>query len=118
MDFPRKKRKKNRFAAEKPHGKWISRGKNARKIYFPRKNRTENGVERASPVSVGLKVEVDVDGGLQILDALHGQLEVVLGHGGLGLGQLQLLLQLALLGVGLRLLLLRRGVVLAEFTEL
>jgi len=71
-----------------------------------------------SPVRVGFRIEIDCDGGLEVLDALHGELQVVLGQHGLGLRQLELLLKLVLLGVGLCLLLLGGRVVLAEVSEL
>ena len=90
---------------------------------FLRVNRDKQGGKKIEflnvPVKwIGFRIEFDVDGGLQVLDPLHGQLQVVLGQNGLGLGQLELLLQFVLLRVRLGFLLLGRRVILPEVSEL
>ena len=50
---------------------------------------------------VHVRVELPVDGRLEVVDPLQGQLEVVSGRDRLGLGELELLLDLVLLGVHL-----------------
>ena len=74
--------------------------------------------ERIPVQRVRVRIELPVDGRLQVLDPLERELQVVLDRRRFGLGDLDLLLKFVLLGVRPRLSLLQVRVFLFQVTQL
>ena len=74
--------------------------------------------ERVPVQGVGVRIELPIDGCLQVLDPLQRELQVVFDRRCFGLGDFDLLLKLVLLGVRLRFPLLQVRILLFQVTQL